>query len=203
MVVVTAAIAAYLPGHQESAGRVERFVADGEVRTALSREGRVERIIVLAQSGEQGRADFIPYLAVSWRRGYVAIGKWNGQGARSWRDLTRLVSFLREDFRYHGPITVYEADDPQLRKLSTVFASSDAPAAGRAKNSPVLADPDVGDAPAADPVLRKPFTIFMQPLRPANGDDGLTSPPMSPEPGEDGPTDAPAPPEPGEDDRTE
>lgn len=132
MVVSPAALAAYLPGQQGRTGRVDRFVADGEVRTALSKEGRVERVIVLAQRDEQGLADFIPYLGVTWRRGYVAIGRWNGQGARFWRDLTRLVTFLRTDFRYRGPITVYEADDPTLARLRTLPIEPASAAEGKA-----------------------------------------------------------------------
>lgn len=197
VVVGKAAVAAYLPGQQGRAGRMERFVADGEVRTALSREGHVERVIVLAQRAEQGRTDFIPYLVVTWRRGYVAIGKWNGQGARAWRDLTRLVSFLREDFRYHGPITVYEADDPQLRKLSTIFAPSDDPAAGQGDSIPMPTGPNVDDDAAGNPELRKPFTIFMRPVHPARGDDGNTSAPGPSASGDDDPADTSPP------DRTE
>ncbi|WP_424140881.1 hypothetical protein [Roseomonas chloroacetimidivorans] len=100
-----------------------RFVSDGDVRAALSKGGRIEKVIVLAMRDAHGRADFVPYLGTSWRRGYVAIGLWSGAGARAWRDLTRLVSFMRDDFKFPGPICVHEADDPKLRKLRTLLPS--------------------------------------------------------------------------------
>jgi hypothetical protein len=77
-----------------------------------------------------GRAEFVPYLATSWRRGYVAIGLWSGQGARSWRDLTRLVGFFRDELVFKGPISVHEADDPKLRNLRTLFPAPTVPGSG-------------------------------------------------------------------------
>lgn len=108
---------------------MERFVSDGDARAAIKAGGRIERVLVIAMRDAHGngRAEFVPYLATTWRRGYVAIGLWSGQGARSWRDLTRLVGFFRDEFLFKGPICVHEADDPKLRKLRTLFPASDVP----------------------------------------------------------------------------
>ena len=108
---------------------MDRFVSDGEARAAIAKGGRIEKVLVIAmRDGHgQGRAEFVPYLATTWRRGYVAIGLWSGQGARSWRDLTRLVGFFREEVKFLGPICVHEADDPKLRKLRTLFPASSVP----------------------------------------------------------------------------
>jgi hypothetical protein len=111
---------------------VERFVSDGEARAAIANGGRIEKVIVIAMRDAhgRGRAEFVPYLATSWRRGYVAIGLWSGQGARSWRDLTRLVGFFRDEFQFKGAICVHEADDPKLRSLRTLFRTASAPGSG-------------------------------------------------------------------------
>lgn len=116
---------------------MERFVSDGDARAAIAKGGRIEKVIVVAmRDGHgKGRVEFVPYFTASWRRGYVAIGLWSGQGARSWRDLTRLVGFFREDFQFRGQIAIHEADDPQLRKLRTLFLAPDS------------ADPETGAAP--------------------------------------------------------
>ncbi|HWX51515.1 MAG TPA: hypothetical protein VNZ61_26010 [Roseomonas sp.] len=98
-----------------------QFMAEGDARAAIAQGGRIENVIVVARRGVDGRAEFVPYFAASWRRGYVAIGLWAGTGCRSWRDLTRLVGFVRGDLCYPGPIVLHEADDPKLRKYRTLF----------------------------------------------------------------------------------
>ncbi|MFZ6765430.1 hypothetical protein [Pseudoroseomonas sp. WGS1072] len=101
--------------------QVSQFMAEGDARAAIIEGGRIDNVIVVAQRGPDGRAEFVPYFAASWRRGYVAIGLWTGTGCRSWRDLTRLVGFVRDDLQYQGPVTVHEADDTRLRKYRTLF----------------------------------------------------------------------------------
>jgi hypothetical protein len=93
------------------------------VRTAIAEGGRIGNVIVVAERDQNGRAEFVPYFTASWRRGYIAIGLWTGDGARSWRDLTRLIAFFRDDFQYHGPICIHEAADPRLRRFRTVGAT--------------------------------------------------------------------------------
>ena len=109
---------------------MERFVSDGDMRAAIAKGGRIEKVIVLAMRDAHGRADFVPYLSTSWRRGYVAIGLWNGRGARAWRDLTRLVGFFRDELKFFGPICMHEADDPHIRKLRTILPEPSAPPSG-------------------------------------------------------------------------
>ena len=116
---------------------MEQFVSDGDMRAAIARGGRIEKIIVLAVRDTHNRADFVPYLSTSWRRGYVAIGLWNGQGARAWRDLTRLVNFFRDELGFAGPICMHEANDPHIQKLRTILPS---PGASPSGAKPPLAD---------------------------------------------------------------
>ena len=108
---------------------MQRFVSDGDARAAIAKGGRIEKVVVIAMRDTHGdgRVEFVPYLSTTWRRGFVAIGLWSGQGARSWRDLTRLVGFFRDEFKFAGPICIHEADDPQLRKLRTLFLHPNAP----------------------------------------------------------------------------
>jgi hypothetical protein len=102
---------------------VGRFVGDGDVRAAIAEGGRIDNVIVVTERDRTGRAEFVPYFTMSWRRGYVAIGLWTGDGARSWRDLTRLIGFFRDDFQYRGPICIHEAEDPRLRRFRAVGAT--------------------------------------------------------------------------------
>lgn len=57
-------------------------MAEGDARAALAEGGRIDNVIVVAQREPDGRAEFVPYFAASWRRGYVAIGLWAGNGYR-------------------------------------------------------------------------------------------------------------------------
>jgi hypothetical protein len=113
-------IGLYASLHRGETQRVGRFVGDGDVRAAIAEGGRIDNVIVVTERDRTGRAEFVPYFTMSWRRGYVAIGLWTGDGARSWRDLTRLIGFFRDDFQYRGPICIHEADDPRLRRFRTV-----------------------------------------------------------------------------------
>lgn len=123
---------------------MQRFVSDGDARAAIAQGGRIEKVVVIAMRDAHGdgRVEFVPYLSTTWRRGFVAIGLWSGQGARSWRDLTRLVGFFRDEFKFAGPICIHEADDPQLRKHRTLFPQSPARAPVAAANPPKTSDTD-------------------------------------------------------------
>ena len=127
----------YASLHRGETQPVGRFVGDGDVRAAIAEGGRIDNVIVVTERDRTGRAEFVPYFTASWRRGYVAIGLWTGDGARSWRDLTRLISFFRDDFQYHGPICIHEVDDPRLRRLRTVGETrAVAPRAASKRNNP-------------------------------------------------------------------
>lgn len=74
-------------------------------------------MVVVARRDEADGVEHVPYVLPSWRRGYVAIGLFRGPGVRAYRDVTRLVRFLREDLGFHGPISLHEEDCPKLAKL--------------------------------------------------------------------------------------
>ena len=59
-------------------------------------------------------------LLPSWRRGYVAIALFRGDGVRGWRDLDRLVHFLRADMRYVLPVSVFQEGCPRLALLRSM-----------------------------------------------------------------------------------
>jgi hypothetical protein len=97
-----------------------KVISDGDVRAEISTGGRVENVIVIALRDALGRPNYALYFTPSWRRGYLAIGLWTGKGIRTWRDLTRLMSFVRDDLIYPGAVTIYEQDDPKLRRIKSL-----------------------------------------------------------------------------------
>ena len=96
-------------------------IGEGDLRDRLAQGGRIEAVVVIARRDEAGGLDHIPYLLPSWRRGYVAIALFRGPGVRGWRDLDRLLQFLRKDMAYPLPVTLYEEDCPRLARLRSVL----------------------------------------------------------------------------------
>jgi len=95
---------------------VDCVVQEADIRAGLDAGGEIESIVVLATKGPDGDTDYVPYLLPSWRRGFVVLGLFRGPGLRGYRDLDRLVRFLRGEFRYAGIIQLALEDDPKLSK---------------------------------------------------------------------------------------
>ena len=96
---------------------MRRVVQEADIRAGLQAGGRIESVIIVARRDEADGIEHVPYLLPSWRRGYVAIGLFRGSGVRAYRDLTRLVRFMRDELGFHGPISLHEETCPKLAKL--------------------------------------------------------------------------------------
>lgn len=101
-------------------------LTEGQVRDALRRGGRIEAAAVLAQRGPAGHLEWLPLLAPSWLRsggpggvegsgaggrrpvGVAHVARAKELGPRTWRDLGRLVRYLREDLAFAGLVAVGE-----------------------------------------------------------------------------------------------
>jgi hypothetical protein len=93
------------------------LLQEADIRAGLEAGGRIESVVIVARRDEADGVEHVPYLLPSWRRGYVAIGLFRGAGVRAYRDLTRLVRFVRDDLGFHGPISLHEEDCSKLAKL--------------------------------------------------------------------------------------
>lgn len=98
-------------------------VQEADVRAGLAAGGEIESVVVLATKCSDGEIDYVPYLLPSWKRGFVALGLFRGPGLRGYRDLDRLVRFLRTEFRYSGIIQLALEDDPKLSKHKSLSAA--------------------------------------------------------------------------------
>ncbi len=98
-------------------------VQEADVRAGLAGGGEIESVVVLATRGPEGETDYVPYLLPSWRRGFVVLGLFRGPGLRGYRDLDRLVRFLRTEFRYGGIIQLALEDDPKLSRHRSLSAA--------------------------------------------------------------------------------
>jgi hypothetical protein len=109
------------------------LLQEADIRAGLEAGGRIENVVIVARRDEAEGTEHVPYLLPSWRRSYVAIGLFRGAGVRAYRDLTRLVRFVRDDLGFHGPISLHEEECPKLGKLRSFLD-------GAAPGSPVQPD---------------------------------------------------------------
>lgn len=93
---------------------------EADLRAGLDRGGAIERALVVSRQDAGGLLEHVPFLLPSWRRGYVAIALFRGDGVRGWRDLDRLVHFLRADMRYALPVTLFQDGCPRLALFRSV-----------------------------------------------------------------------------------
>ncbi|WP_043839191.1 hypothetical protein [Muricoccus aerilatus] len=100
------------------------MMQEADIRTCFQAGGRIENVLIVARRDEAGGVEHVPYLLPSWRRGFVAIGLFRGAGVRAYRDLTRLVRFIRDDLSYHGTIALHEKGSPAFAKLRSFRTAS-------------------------------------------------------------------------------
>jgi hypothetical protein len=122
-------------------------LGEADLREGLQRGGRIEAVVVVARRDPDGGVDHVPYLLPSWRRGYVAIALFRGPGVRGWRDLDRLLRFLREDMGYALPVSLYEEDCPRLARLRPVLPRSATTKHVKPDHSPLPEGVDVPEPP--------------------------------------------------------
>lgn len=104
-------------------------LGEADLRAGLDRGGTIKRAFVVTRQEPDGLPEHVPFLLPSWRRGYVAIALFRRDGIRGWRDLNRLIHFLRVDMRYVLPISLFQDECPRLALL-------------RSMPRPLLAKPD-------------------------------------------------------------
>ena len=88
------------------------------------------------------------YLWTSWRRGFRPLRTWDDKYDRTYRDLDRLLTLVRIDFGYRGPIALYMEGD---RELARYRALAEAPGELEPASLPELAPSPVATAAVAQP----------------------------------------------------
>lgn len=122
-------------------------LGESDLREGLARGGRIEAVLVVARRDQNGGVDHVPYLLPSWRRGYVAMELFRGPGVRGWRDLDRLLRFLRHDMAYALPVSLYEENCPRLGRLRSVLPRSAITKHVKAHEDPLPSGMDVPELP--------------------------------------------------------
>jgi hypothetical protein len=92
-------------------------ISEGDLRAKLRGGERITGVIVVARTVDDA-LEYTPFLLLSWRRGYYRIVRWRG-GERRYRDFDRLLRLLRE-LGWADGVSVFDIDDPKLRRVRAV-----------------------------------------------------------------------------------
>lgn len=98
-------------GLQES--EIQEKIRDGE---------RIVGMIVVERSDDSG-FEYAPYFSTSWRPGYCIFRTSKNRSDRTYKDINRLLQFVRSDCDYGGPVTVYAAGAQDLNQLHGIKQS--------------------------------------------------------------------------------
>jgi len=89
---------------------------EADIKSGLQEGGSVQAVFVICRDQPRGKR-WMAYLRTSWTRGFLPLQTFRGRSDRAFRSLDRLVSFLREDFRYEGEISLFMPSDPGLKRF--------------------------------------------------------------------------------------
>ena len=104
-------------------------------RAASKRVAAVQAVFVICRAGSRGKR-WMAYLRTSWTRGFLPLQTYRGRSDRAFRSLDRLVSFLREDFRYEGEISLFMPGDPGLQRFRILLPTDRAALDGAGRRPP-------------------------------------------------------------------
>jgi hypothetical protein len=126
-------------------------LSEGEIRHCIEQGGRLRNVFLLAR-GDSPATEYLAYIRPSWRRGFLPLRTWGNKGDRTYKDVDRLLTLLRDDFGFSGVIQLYVESDPDVpryralaektpedRKIITVMAA-DAPDPSACGSPPDEAD---------------------------------------------------------------
>jgi hypothetical protein len=108
------AVSCYSPGPGSSIGTRNNWpVEPGRkpISRAASRGWPRLGVFVICRGRSRGKR-WVAYLRTSWTRGFLPLQTFRGRSDRAFSSLDRLVSLLRDDFRYEGEISLFMPGDP-------------------------------------------------------------------------------------------
>lgn len=112
---------------------------EGEIKQGIAEGGHIRNVLVVSKC--VGRhVEHLAYVLPSWRRELLPLRTWQDKADRTYRDLDRLLTLIRVDFRFRGCIPVYITGDPELARYKAL--AREFPAAG-----PVPPDCGTGRCP--------------------------------------------------------
>ena len=72
------------------------------------------------------RQGFVAYIRAGWARGFLPLRTFRDRSDRVYRSLDKLVSLIRDEFRYTGEISLFAAGDEGLRRFRALLPTDQA-----------------------------------------------------------------------------
>jgi hypothetical protein len=99
-----------------------RGIEGGDVlQQHLRRGGVVASVLVVERSNAEPRL-YVAYLHVSWERGWRVLRTYRDKDDRTYRDLNRLIQYVRDELGYEGSLTLLRPDSAELGRFPVVAA---------------------------------------------------------------------------------
>jgi hypothetical protein len=98
---------------------------EGEIKQELQSGGHLRNVLIITKMIE-GTVEHLAYVRPSWRREFLPLRTWGDKEDRTYKDLDRLLTLLRDDFGYRGFIGLYLDGDPELARYRALSDSEEA-----------------------------------------------------------------------------
>lgn len=96
---------------------------ESDIRLGLHRGGFIRNILVVSRPNRVKHAtEYIVWLHPSWLRGFYPFCTHRGRSMRSYRDPRMFFKHCRDDWGYHGGITLRLHDDPKMLAFQSAAA---------------------------------------------------------------------------------
>lgn len=105
----------------EDTGEEHCGLENGALKQQLRAGGRVVGVIIMERTDAE-TCEYVPYLNVTWKRGWHVLRGWRETGDRKYRSLDSLFQMVRSDLGFVGPVTVYTLDSPEMEHLPAIDA---------------------------------------------------------------------------------
>ena len=106
---------------------------EADIKSGLQEGGSVLGVFVICRGEPRGKR-WVAYLRTSWTRGFLPLQTFRGRSDRAFSSLDRLVSLLRDDFRYTGEISLFMPGDPELKRFRILLPTDRAALDGDAES---------------------------------------------------------------------
>jgi hypothetical protein len=93
---------------------------EADLKAGIRAGGFIVGVFIVARKDGR-RQGFVAYIRAGWTRGFLPLRTFRDRSDRVFRSLDKLVSLLRDEFRYAGEITLFAAGDEGLRRFRALL----------------------------------------------------------------------------------
>ncbi len=89
-------------------------IQEGQITEALDSGQRIMEVVVIAQEDNS----FLLFVSPSWGQGFRIVRKFRDAGNRIFKNVDRLLSFVRGPLRYRGRVIIYSAEAADVASMA-------------------------------------------------------------------------------------